>query len=111
MDIVFKNTKFEELMNSFPKLKKAYGNTNASLIRRRLDDLRAAKVLEELRYSAGKCHQLTGNRKGQLAVNVEQPYRMIFEPCHNPVPKKNDGGLYWSSITCIRIIEFLNYHG
>jgi toxin HigB-1 len=110
MDIVFINSKFEKLINNFRKLVKAYGYRNALFIRKRLDDLRAAAVLEDVRHLPGKYHELVGKRKGQLAVHIEQPYRMIFEPFHDPVPLKANNGLDWSAVTCIKIVDIVNYH-
>jgi len=39
-----------------------------------------------------------------------QPQRLIFEPDHNPVPQKPDGGLDWTQVTRIRVIEITDYH-
>ena len=38
-------------------------------------------------------HELSGNRKGQFAVDLKHPQRLIFEPNHNPLPRRADGGL------------------
>jgi len=53
---------------------------------------------------------LTGDRKGTLAVDLDHPYRLIFEPANDPVPRKPDGGLDWTKITVIRILELRDYH-
>jgi len=58
------------------------------------------------------CHELKGNRKGQLAVNLDLGFRMIFEPANEPVPYKPDGGLDWQSVTVVRILKLdEDYHG
>ena len=59
---------------------------------------------------AARCHELTGNRKGQLAVRVSVNYRLIFEPNHEPVPAKADGGLDWEAVTAITILDIEDYH-
>ncbi|WP_394335756.1 hypothetical protein [Flavobacterium cyanobacteriorum] len=59
---------------------------------------------------AARCHELTGDRKGELAVDVSGNYRMIFEPRHNPIPKEEDGGLNWEEVTKIQINEIEDYH-
>ena len=38
-------------------------------------------------------HELKGEMKGQFAVDIEHPMRLIFVPDHNPIPKKEDGDL------------------
>ena len=46
-----------------------------------IDYLRAAPQLEMLlRHKIGRCHSLEGNRKGQYAMDLVHPYRLIFIP-------------------------------
>ena len=72
--------------------------------------MRAAQVLDDLRALPGRYHELGQNRKGQLAVNLDQPYRLVFEPADEPVPRTPDGGLDWSAVTAVRILEVVDYH-
>ena len=58
-----------------------------------------------------RCHELKGNREGKLAVNLGHPYRLIFEPANNPIPRKPDGGLDWTGVTAIRVLTVEDYHG
>ena len=68
--------------------------------------------LEDLRnLPQARCHELTGNREGQLSVDLKYPYRLIFEPADKPVPSKVDGGLDWGKVTTIRILEVEDTHG
>jgi proteic killer suppression protein len=53
---------------------------------------------------------LKGNRQGQFAVDVVHPYRLIFEPANDPIPRKDDRGFDWTKITAIRVIAVENYH-
>lgn len=110
MEILFDDKKLNKIVNDMKSLQKVYGRIRAKLIRRRLDDLRAAKTLQDVRFLPGKYHELGENRKGQLAVHIEEPYRLIFTPNHNPTPLKENGALCWLSITSIRVIEITNYH-
>ncbi|MBI5098423.1 MAG: killer suppression protein [Nitrospirae bacterium] len=57
-----------------------------------------------------RCHELKGNRKGQLSVDLDHPYRLIFEPANNPIPEKSDGGLEWNNVTKVRIIGMEDTH-
>jgi len=57
-----------------------------------------------------RCHELKGNRAGQLAVSLDHPGRLIFEPT-KPVPRREDGGLDWTRVTAIEVIEIVDYHG
>lgn len=87
------------------------GEKRAKLYKRRLDDLRAADTLEDVRYLPGHYHELTGDRKGQWACDLDQPYRLVFTPTANPIPTDPDGKAVWMLICEITIEEITNYHG
>ena len=113
MDISFKTTKLKKKFNEWKQLKKAHGELQAKKISLRLAELRAALNLNDLGPPYKKpCryHELTGERKGQLSVDLDHPYRLIFKPDYNPVPIKSDGGLDWKSITAILIIGVEDTH-
>ncbi|MCY3765902.1 MAG: killer suppression protein HigA [Gemmatimonadetes bacterium] len=55
-------------------------------------------------------HQLTGDREGQYAVDLDKHNRLIFAPNHDPVPLLDDGGVDIHSVTAITIIEVIDYH-
>ncbi len=59
----------------------------------------------------GRCHELTGDRARQLSIDLDHPYRLIFEPVEEPPPLKRDGGLDWSAVLAIRIIGIEDTHG
>ena len=83
----------------------------ARKVNQRLKDLTEADNLAIMKtIPAARCHELTGDRKGELAVDVSGNYRMIFEPSNEPIPKKGDGGLNWDEVTKIQINEIEDYH-
>ncbi|MEA5510637.1 killer suppression protein [Crocosphaera sp. UHCC 0190] len=110
MDIVFQDPKLEKECNNQKLLQRKHGQDRAKRIRRRLDDLKAASTLEDMRNIPGRCHELTNNRAGQLSLDLDHPYPLIFEPANNPIPRKPDWGLDWTKITTIRIIGVENTH-
>lgn len=110
MEITFASDKFREECNDHRLLVRRQGSDRAKRIRRRLDDLRAAETLEVMRSLPGRCHELKGNRAGQLSLDLDHPYRLLFEPANNPVPKKPDGGLDWTQVTAVRIIGVEDTH-
>ncbi|MBU7582886.1 MAG: killer suppression protein [Nostoc sp. TH1S01] len=110
MDIVFSDRKFEKECNDQKLLKKNHGADRAKRIRRRLDDLRDADVLEDMRNLPGRCHELLQDRAGQLSLDLDHPYRLIFEPADEPIPTKPDGGLDWNKVTAVRILGVENTH-
>ena len=89
---------------------KKFGADRANRIRRRLDDLRAAQTLEDMRYLPGRCHELRGNRTNQLSLDLDHPYRLLFTPSQEPPPRKADGGLDWTQVTAVTIIGVEDTH-
>ena len=111
MEILFQDRKLEKACDDKSRLSRKYGMECAELIRRRLGDLGKAKNLEGMRgLSQARCHELKGKRAGTLAVDLKHPYRLIFEPAHNPIPRKADGGLDWTEVTAIRVLAVEDYH-
>ena len=112
MDIVFGNTKLRKDSTDTRRACKKWGARRAKLVRRRLDELSAADNLEVMRtLPQARCHELKGNRAGQLSVDLEHPYRLLFSPAHDPVPRKDDGGLDWKRVTAVEILEVTDTHG
>jgi plasmid maintenance system killer protein len=111
LNITFESRKFREQCNSQKLLVRRQGSRRAKKIRQRLDDLHAAQTLEDMRNLPGRCHELTGDRCGQLSLDLDGPYRLIFEPAHTTIPRKPDGGLDWKGVTAVRIIQVEDTHG
>jgi proteic killer suppression protein len=111
MVILFKTTKLEKECNTEKLMIKRFGAKRTKLLKRRLNELAAANVLEDLRnLPQSRCHELKGNLKGYLSIDLDNPYRLIFEPANSPVPKKSDGGLDWKKVTEIKIIGVEDTH-
>jgi plasmid maintenance system killer protein len=110
VDILFENDSAAEEFNALKRLVRSHNVQRAKLIRRRLDDLRAAPTLETMRNLPGRCHELKGNRALQLSVDLDGPYRLILYPAHNPIPLKPDGGMDWNKVTAVTIKEVRNTH-
>ena len=110
MEIIFDDKRLAKLANDDRKMLKELGAVRAKLFRRRLTQLRAARTLEDVRNLSGNYHELTENRKGQWACDLDQPYRLIFTPQERPIPTNNDGRYCWLEIIGIEISEIINYH-
>jgi len=108
--ITIKDKKLSKVVNDDRKLIAEYGKKRAGKIRQRLDDLRDAETLEDARNLPGKFHELTGNRKGEWACDLDQPYRLIFTPHENPIPVNENGQYIWYEIKGIEILEIIDYH-
>ena len=111
MEILFQGRKLEKVCKDQSLRIRKHGAVRAKYIESRLDELEDVENLEQMRlFQQARCHELTGDRKGTLAVDLDHPYRLIFEPANDPVPRKPDGGLDWTKITVIRILELRDYH-
>lgn len=110
VDVLFVNTKLKELCESERALQREHGQSCARKVSGRLQDLEAALSLEDIRSLPGACHELTGDRAGQLAIRVGGGKRLILEPASNPTPVKEDGGLDWLEVRAVRIVAIHDYH-
>ena len=110
MKITFSNKKLEKLANDNRLCQKEMGTLRAKLFNARLQSLLFATTLEDVRYMPGHYHELTDNRKGQWACDLDQPYRLIFEPLEKPIPTDKHGKYIWIEIKDVEIIEITNYH-
>lgn len=110
MELFYKNRKLEKSVATLSDIAKNYG-TRAKLVNQRKNDLQSASTLETMRNLGGYCHELTGNYAGKLSVKISDNHRILFEPANDPVPTKEDGGLDWTQVTKITILEIgLDYH-
>ena len=111
MDISFRTRRLERTFNSERNLSIAYGDRMSRVIQIRLAVLRNARNLSQVPVTPpDRFHMLRGDRMGQYAVDLVHPYRLIFEPNHDPVPRLPDGGLNLGQVTAITILEVVDYH-
>lgn len=101
-------------MNQAKEMVKAYGPLRAKKLRLVLTSLRAAPNLAAFAPPMSpphRCHELTGNLKGKLSLDLDHPYRLLFVPEHVPLPQREEGGLDWSQVTAVTIKGVEDTHG
>lgn len=112
MNIYFKTKRLQKSCSNVKEMQKRYGKECADKLSQRLGEIKAFKNLEQLHMlPQARCHALKNNRAGQYAVDLKQPFRLIFIPYNDPVPLKEDGGYDLSKITAVTILEVGDYHG
>lgn len=114
MDIAFATKKLQKELSEAKVMVKVHGAIRAKKLRVIMISLRAAHDLSTFAPPMSPphhCHELTGNRKGQLKLDLDHPYRLVFRPDHNPMPLREEGGLDWQSVTAVKIIEIGDTHG
>ena len=98
MDITYKSKKLEKICTNARTAERTYGRQMAEKIQQRIDEISAADTVEMMiQFHIGRCHPLTQNRKGQYAVDLVHPYRLVFE-------KNGD------EIQIANILEIVDYH-
>ncbi len=110
VEVLFANKRIAKILNSEKRLKKKFGARQARKLMRRLYELQAAEVLEDLRNAPGRFHELANDRKGQLACDLLQPARLIFVPLSEPPPLDERGSLLWTAVERIMILDIIDYH-
>ena len=81
------------------------------MIRRRLDELRAATTLSEISHlPPPRMHQLKGEWQGQISLDLDHPYRLLVTVANDPVPKKDNGSLNLSKVTAVMILGIEDTH-
>ncbi|HEY3315122.1 MAG TPA: killer suppression protein [Bacillota bacterium] len=112
MDIYYRGKALGRVLNSKERLIRKYGSERGQMIMRRMFQLLDADNLADFsRLPQTRFHPLRENRKGQYAVNVGYPFRLVFEPAGERLELTADGSVDLSKITVIRIIEVVDYHG
>jgi len=110
VDIKFGNKKLGKLANDPARCRREMGEKRSKLFLKRLDDLRNAETLEDVRHLPGRYHELTATRRGQWACDLDHPYRLIFKPQEAPVPTNAHGQHNWFEILGVEIVEIADYH-
>ena len=110
MIITFADRKLHKYANKDSLAIQKMGANRAKLFKQRLGQLDAADNFTDLIHLPGHYHQLKDNRKDQWACNLDSPYRLIFAPAVDPIPKDKDGKQILKDINALVIIEVINYH-
>lgn len=113
MDMRFADRKLGKECNDARLLQRRHGERRARLLQNRLAVLAASTCLADIGppyRGPMRCHELTGDRAGQLSIDLDHPYRLIFSPDHEPLPERDVGGLDWSRVNGILILEIADTH-
>ena len=88
--------------------RKAFGAERARRLEARLHRLQSAENLAEVVEAGGRLHRLTGDRAGQLSLDLDGPYRLLLEPILEPGGARSDRP--WQEITCVRLLSITDTH-
>ena len=111
MEVRFKKSKMAKACSSDAEARKKWGDPMARRLQQRLMELVAADTLADISHlPPARYHEEIGDRAGQISVDLVHPFRLIFEPDHDPVPRKPDGGLDRGSVTRVLVLEVCDPH-
>lgn len=111
MDIQFKTAKLKKQCNERKAAIATWGDRRAKLVGLRLDDLRAAVTLEDMRHLPGDCHEYRHRKDFVLTLNLDGGWRLFFRPLHDPIPLRPDGAsLDWTHVTGIEVTDVRDPH-
>jgi toxin HigB-1 len=111
MDVCYSTRKVEKVFNSRSELRRKYGSRMAREIEDKITFLEAAPNLWAVPATPPyRRHALDADMKGKFAVDLIQPFRLIFKPNHNPLPRGVDGALDLRRVTAITILDAKDYH-
>ena len=80
LEVIYKNNKIRAVCTNAKVAERQSGRKMAEKTHQRIDEISAADSVEMMvRFHIGRCHPLSQNRKGQFAVDLVQPYRLVFE--------------------------------
>lgn len=110
MTLFFVDKKLEQIASDYKLSVRKLGERRAKLFHKRIAFLKLIDNLADTIGQVGHFHELVGDRKGQWACDLDQPYRLVFEPTEKPIPTDKDGKYIWKAIRVIDIVEIVDYH-
>ena len=73
-------------------------------------ELHATSTLKDVSHlPPPRCHELV-HTKGVFSVDLVQPYRLLFIPANDPLPRVADGGIDQDLVTEIEIRAIEDTH-
>ena len=110
MILTFADKKLEKMAADYDLCCRKMGSLRAKILFQRIYTLNRVNSWEDLQHLPGRVHQLSGDRKGQWAMDLDHPYRLIFRPAENQVSIHEHGRYKLSKISSVEILEITDYH-
>jgi len=104
-------TPSQKICSKSAEARKHLGAKGGLKLQQRMMELSAADSLADISgLPPARCHELTKDRAGQLSVDLQHPYRLLFVVGNDPRPERENGGLDWEGVTEIVIVEIADTH-
>ena len=93
MEISYPSKRVQKLCTVEKEMKGKLGTRMAEVLQRQLALIEAVANLEELwAMPQTRCHDMKGDRKGQVSIDLVHPKRLYIQPDHDPSPKRRTAG-------------------
>lgn len=111
MQLGYATRKLERLCTSSKELAKTFGAEVGRAVGVTIFALENFTSLETVPTDRPfRRHLLEGRRKGQWSVAVKNGVCICLAPDHDPVPKRDDGGVDLQSVTRVTVTYVGDYH-
>lgn len=114
MEIFISDKRLRKVAHDDAACRRQYGVDMAKKLKLRLAALHAADSLADFwppKSGPERCHELKGERKGTFSVDLNQPYRLLFQPTDEEAGHGAGEQQRWKSITSINILAIEDTHG
>ncbi len=108
VEVLYATRQLAKSCASESTLKQKYGPLRAKRLGARLQQLRVAETLADVRLVTTRVHELTDDLEGSIAIDLDGPYRLILEPLNWVTDE--DGRLDWAAVDAVVITEITDYH-
>lgn len=115
MELFASDSKLRRALEDEKVRQKLFGTDTAKKLAVRLTALEAADSLADFwppNSGPERCHELHGKLAGTFSIDLNQPFRLLFQPVElNPPPDRSDEQARWKSIKAIDIMAIEDTHG
>ncbi len=111
MEVGFRTTQLAKACSDHRARQRRFGTERAKKILLRLNQMTAAASVGELMtLPQARCHPWSAGSGDQFTVDLDGPYRLLFEVADEPVPRLSDGGVAVDHVHQITVIEVTDPH-
>ena len=110
MDLLYKSPDLGRACTVHRESVRTWGERRAAVVRRRIVQMIAADNLAVL-ATLPPLDILIGEQPDEFLIDALAPYRLVFAPWHDPIPRRMDGGLDLEQVTILRILGIKEHRG
>ena len=115
MEVFAKDKKLKAALEDEAACKQRFGVAMTKKLTLRLAAIRAAESLATFwppNSGPERCHELKANLAGTFSIDLQQPFRLLFNPIEETPPQdRSNEQERWASITALEVIGIEDTHG